>query len=194
MNEVNVGPFPFEGRDEFGGCASGRGVSHGTEVFGDPKFTLDMSDDDGIIAHNLFGSDFGSDLTGHDPNDDAHNFWVDATSGDGITPDESEEAEAEEHYANLREQLLGGIESVSQMAQVRSRPFTASELAILASLVDEGNLESGTQEIFGRRPIYSFRKFRNEKVETNREIAHGNTKRNRNFLPVRPGTLHLTRR
>src|SRR3989338_2645405 len=64
------GPFPFEGHEEFGGCASGRGVSHGTELFGNPKFSLDITDDDGIIAANLFGSDFGSDRVGHDPNDD----------------------------------------------------------------------------------------------------------------------------
>ncbi|OGZ07665.1 MAG: hypothetical protein A3C93_02055 [Candidatus Lloydbacteria bacterium RIFCSPHIGHO2_02_FULL_54_17] len=72
------GPFPFEGHEEFGGCASGRGVSHGTELFGNPKFSLDITDDDGIIAANLFGSDFGSDRVGHDPNDDDRNSWIDA--------------------------------------------------------------------------------------------------------------------
>lgn len=81
-NTVNVGPFPFEGHDEFGGCASGRGASHGTELFGNPKFSLDMRDDDGIIAANLFGSDFGSDCVGHDPHDDDRNFWIDANDPD----------------------------------------------------------------------------------------------------------------
>lgn len=80
-NKVYVGPFLFEGAAEFGGCTSGRGASHGTELFGDPKFGIDVTDDEGVMAENLFGSDFGSDLVGHNPNDDAHNFWIDASEG-----------------------------------------------------------------------------------------------------------------
>lgn len=136
MSKTGVGPFPFEGREEFGGCLCNRTGRRNSSLEGLPGFMPAFPD-----AEIEFG-DFGSDAVTHDPNDDAHNYWVDATNpdksvvdlGDGAVVDE-EEADGDECLDSLRAQLLEWDETViSPDATVADRPMDSWERELLIEL------------------------------------------------------------
>src|SRR3989338_379070 len=70
-----IGPFPFEGPEEFGGCLCNR-TGRTSSLDGATSFMPAFVEMDLMLA-NCF-DDFGSDAVGHDPNDSQHNFWIDA--------------------------------------------------------------------------------------------------------------------
>src|SRR3989338_6985596 len=115
-----IGPFPFEGPEEFGGCLCNR-TGRTSSLDGATSFMPAFVEMDLMLA-NCF-DDFGSDAVGHDPNDSQHNFWIDANDPE------------EDHWADAWELEYGCCESEDEV-------FEDDEIGTTTSLYVPGTFSA----------------------------------------------------